>query len=88
MTRDEIRAVVLHSLEEVAPEVDTTSLDPNADIREELDIDSMDFLNFVTAVHEALKVDIPEADYAKIQSVDACVGYLAGKLDVAGAART
>jgi acyl carrier protein len=80
MTKDEIQHAVIAALERVAPEADAAALDPKADIRDELDIDSMDFLSFVTAVHESLKVDVPERDYAKIRTVQTCVDYLAAKL--------
>ena len=80
MNREEIRTSVLASLAEIAPEADSASLASNADLRDELDIDSMDFLRFVVGLHERLHVDIPERDYAKVRTLDACVDYLAGKL--------
>ncbi|HSO37048.1 MAG TPA: acyl carrier protein [Labilithrix sp.] len=82
MNRDTIRSSVLASLAAVAPEADPGALAPNADLREELDIDSMDFLRFVVGLHERLHVDIPERDYAKVRTLDACVSYLASRLDV------
>jgi acyl carrier protein len=80
MTRDEIRAAVVRALRRVAPEADAGTLDPDADLREALDIDSMDFLSFVTAVHASLDVDIPERDYPKVRTLAACVDYIAAKL--------
>lgn len=77
MTRDEIRRIVLSSIESVAPEAQAEDIDPGEDLREALDIDSMDFLNFVTALHEKFHVDIPESDYPKLQTLDACVAYFA-----------
>ena len=56
---------------------------PTADLREALDIDSMDFLNFVIAVHHRLGVDIPELDYPKLVTLDGAIGYLKAKLGVA-----
>jgi acyl carrier protein len=79
MSPDEIRAAVLRSLQSVAPEADLSTLAGTADLRDALDIDSMDFLRFVVGVHEALGVDVPERDYPKIRTLDACVGYLASK---------
>lgn len=76
MTRDEILAVVADELQEIAPEVDIDGIDRTGDLQEEFDIDSMDFLTLVTALHERLKIDIPEADYAKLGSIDAMVSYL------------
>ena len=62
MTRDQIREVVLRTLARFAPEAEPTRTPPDANLREELDLDSMDFLNFVIALHAELKVEIPEAD--------------------------
>ena len=79
MTHDEIREAVLRALGDVAPEVDPTTLAPDVDLRDQLDIDSMDFLNFVIGIHEELNVDIPEADYPGLQTLDDFVSYLADK---------
>ena len=79
MTPEEIRGVVLHVLGTIAPEADLAALDPHADLRDQLDLDSMDVLNFAVAVHEALGVDIPEADYPRLVTLDACVAYLAAR---------
>jgi len=76
MTRDEIRATVLRTLGEIAPEVDVATLSPDVPFRDQLDLDSMDQLNFVIALHAALGVEIPEADYPKLTTLDACVDYL------------
>jgi len=76
MKRDDIRAVVFRSLRRVAPEADPGALDVTASLREELDLDSMDVLTFVTALHEELHVDIPEVDYPKVDSIEGCVTYL------------
>jgi len=80
MNREDIRAAVVTALGTVAPEADPKTLSPTADLRDELDIDSMDFLKFVVSLHEHLKVDIPERDYGKVRTLNACVDYLAAKL--------
>ncbi len=80
MTRDEIRAAVLRALADVAPEADPARLDPRVAFRDQLDLDSMDVLNFVTALHEALGVDVPESDYAKIATLEGAVEYLAARI--------
>lgn len=77
MTRDEIAGVVRAILGGIAPEVDLSAVRPDGDLRDELDIDSMDFLRFVVQLHEKLGVDVPEADYPKIRALDACIAYLA-----------
>ena len=79
MSKDEIRQEVVRVLRDVAPEVRPEALDPTADLRDTLDLDSVDFMNFVVGLHAALGVDVPESDYAKLASLDACVAYLAAK---------
>jgi acyl carrier protein len=67
---------VLRCLGEIAPEADPARVKPDVSFRDQLDLDSMDFLNFVIALHEALGVDVPEVDYPKLATLDGCVGYL------------
>ena len=76
MNAKEIKAAVLAELGNIAPEADLETLDPEADLREALDIDSMDMLNFVTAIHERLGIDIPELDYPKLNTLAGAVAYL------------
>jgi acyl carrier protein len=76
MTDQEIKDTVLRLLGSVAPEADLTKLKPGARFRDQLDIDSMDRLNFVIALHKEFNVEIPEADYPKLETLEACVTYL------------
>jgi acyl carrier protein len=76
MTEDGIRETVVRLLGEVAPEADLNAIDPTRRLRDQLDIDSMDALNFLIAVHEATGVDIPESDYPKLTTLDNIVAYL------------
>ena len=80
MTRDEIRTTIRTILGGIAPDVDLGQVRPDLDLRDELDIDSMDFLRFVVGLHEKLGVDVPESDYARIRTLNGCVGYVAGRL--------
>jgi acyl carrier protein len=80
MTRDEVRQAVLDALSSVAPEIDTASLQPDTPLRDAYDLDSMDFLNFVIGVHKRLHVDVPEADYPKLTTLDGAVDYLTARL--------
>lgn len=80
MNEQQIRETLLRILGELAPEVDVTQLKPDVRIRDQIDLDSMDFLNFLIAVDEELNVDIPEADYPKLATLDACVAYVRDKL--------
>jgi acyl carrier protein len=83
MTRDDITAVLIDELGLIAPETDPNRLDPNAELREELDIDSIDFLNLVTALTERLAIDIPEVDYPNLTTFNDAVEYLAQRLAIA-----
>ena len=74
---DPLRAVVIDALTAVAPDVDASSLDATLPFREQFDFDSMDHLNFVIELHRRLHVDVPEADYPKLTSLDACLRYFA-----------
>jgi len=76
MTRDQARQVVLRLLGAIAPESDLSSIKSNVRLRDQLDIDSMDLLNFVIALHKETKIEIPEADYPKLATIEGCVEYL------------
>lgn len=80
MNRDEIKDAVLHALTEVAPEADPATLRPDVGLRDQLDIDSMDSLNFVIGIHEQVGVDIPEAEWARLQTLDQVVDYVAAAM--------
>ena len=80
MTESEIQTAILDGLRKIAPEADPRQLSPDANLREALDIDSFDFLNFLIALHERLGVEIPEADYGRLTTLSALVQYLAPRL--------
>ena len=71
-----LHETVLRILGEVAPEVDLTSVDPTEDLRDQLDLDSMDILNLAIGLFQATGIEVPERDYGRIVTVDGCVGYL------------
>ena len=85
MNRTDLRDAVVAALLSVAPEADAAALGDAQPFRDALDLDSMDFLNFVIALHKSLSVDIPEADYSKVQTLGGVVGYLEKKLGAATA---
>jgi organic hydroperoxide reductase OsmC/OhrA/acyl carrier protein len=76
MTPDDLTTRVLDALVRVAPEIDRTSVRPDVVLRDEYDLDSMDFLNFVIGLHDAFGVDIPESDYPALATLAGCVRYL------------
>jgi acyl carrier protein len=81
MTSAEIRKTITDTLTRIAPEVDPVSIEPGAGLRDQLDLDSMDFLNFVLAVHDRLGIEIPEADYPRLSTLDGAVAYVVERLD-------
>ena len=80
MEAERIKTLVLESLMEVAPELDPGNLEPDVEFRDQIDIDSMDMLNFVTGLHRRTGIDIPDADFMQLSSVEACVAYLAKRM--------
>jgi acyl carrier protein len=72
----QVRETIVRILSRIAPEVEIDTIDDTGDLRDQLDIDSMDFLNLVIGVHKALGVEIPEADYPKLVTLDGFVRYL------------
>lgn len=85
MTDEEAREVIRVTLQQVAPEADLDEVGKGETFRESLDLDSIDFLNFVVGLHEATGVDIPERNYAEISTLEGCVHYLVSALPEAGA---
>ncbi len=76
-TEEQLRGIVIRALTEVAPEIDPVAIDPDTGLAEQLDIDSMDFLNIIVAIHEETGIEIPERDYPKLSTLGDAVGYLA-----------
>ncbi|MGH9085183.1 MAG: acyl carrier protein [Acidimicrobiales bacterium] len=77
MNTDDARTLFAGLLHRIAPEVDLDEVDPEAPLQEAMDLDSMDFLNLVTALHEATGIDVPERDYPSLATVDGFVAYVA-----------
>ncbi len=80
MQRQQLQAAVLSVLKTIAPEVDEAALAADQPLREQVDLDSMDWLNFLIGLHDRFQVDIPQSDYAKLRSVDDLVDYLASNV--------
>lgn len=84
MNRQDLQTVVLDTLKSIAPEIETGELVADKPLRDQVDLDSMDWLNFLIGLHEKLKVDIPEADYRKLVTLKNVLDYLSGKLGISG----
>ena len=75
MTAAEIKSIISDVLSGIAPEADLSAITGEKDLRDALDLDSMDFLNFVIALHEQTGIDIPEADYPRLRTLDGIIAY-------------
>ena len=80
MSRDEIKDVILEIIEDIDEEADLASLDANAPLRDQLDLDSMDFLDIVMELRKRYKLQIPEEEYPQLATLASCVNYLVPRL--------
>ena len=80
MSRDEIKDVILEIIEDIDEEADLANLDANAPLRDQLDLDSMDFLDIVMELRKRYKLQIPEEEYPQLATLASCVNYLEPRL--------
>lgn len=80
MNRDELKAAVVNELTAIAPEIDPAALAADKPLRNQVDLDSADWLNFLVALHGKLKIEIPDADAAKLTTLNKLLDYCAQKL--------
>lgn len=85
MTKDEIHKIVTDIINEIAPDEDTSSIDPSVRLRDQLDLDSMDFLDIVMELRKQHGIEVPEADYPQLASLDSCADYLLPKFEAKAA---
>ena len=83
MTIDEIKNVILDIIQDIDDEADFDNLDPSEALRDQLDLDSMDFLDIVMELRKRYQIQIPEADYPQLATLDRCVNYLMPRLKAA-----
>jgi acyl carrier protein len=79
MTKQDIKVAIVKELHRIAPDISLEDIDPAEDLRDEFDIDSMDFLTLVTALGKRFDLEMPEADYPKMRSFDALLDYLSAQ---------
>lgn len=82
MTDDEIIALVERHLFTVAPEFEGETINPETPFRDQFEIDSMDFLNFIIGLHKETRIEIPESDYPRLETLTGCIAYLKEKTAV------
>ena len=76
MTRDEVRQAIISILEDIAPDEDVGSIKDDAILREQIDLDSMDFLDIVMELRKRFNIEVPESDYQELASMASCIQYL------------
>jgi acyl carrier protein len=79
MTAKNVRQIVLDIISDIAPDEDVSVLDDKKSLREQLDLDSMDFLDIVMELRKRHKVEVPQEDYPKLATLESCVAYLSPK---------
>jgi len=81
MNPETVRTLVIEAIQTVAPEMEASDINPDEELREECDIDSMDFLNFISALKNSSGISIPETDYPKVDTLNKMIEYLSEKLN-------
>ncbi len=81
MTQEEVQKIVIDIIEEIAPDEDTSSIKPDVRLRDQLDLDSMDFLDIVMELRKKHGIEVPEEDYPKLASLESCGEYLTPKFN-------
>jgi acyl carrier protein len=81
MTKDDIKQIVLEIIEEIAPDEDLSDVKPDVRLRDQLDLDSMDFLDIVMELRKQHGIEVPEEDYPELASLDSCADYLLPKFE-------
>ena len=81
MTKDETKKVVLEIIADIAPDEDLSNLKPDVRLRDQLQLDSMDFLDIVMELRKRHGIEVPEADYNQLASLDSCAEYLTPKFN-------
>ena len=76
MTRDEVREAIISILKDIAPDEDLSSIKDDAILREQIDLDSMDFLDIVMELRKRFNIEVPESDYQELASMASCIQYL------------
>lgn len=79
MTEQEVAKLVLDIIHDIAPDEDLSDVKPDVRLRDQLDLDSMDFLDIVMELRKRHKIEVPEADYMQLSTLDGCVTYLRPK---------
>ena len=81
MTQEQVKQIVIDIINEIAPDEDTSNLKSEVNLRDQMDLDSMDFLDIVMELRKQHGIEVPEEDYPKLASLDSCADYLTPKFN-------
>ncbi|MGJ8653679.1 MAG: acyl carrier protein [Opitutaceae bacterium] len=81
MTEDQVKQIVIDIIDEIAPDEDTSNIKPEVNLRDQMDLDSMDFLDIVMELRKQHNIEVPEEDYPQLASLDSCAAYLTPKFN-------
>ena len=84
MQATEISSVILDIIASIAPDEDLSDIKPDVRLRDQLDLDSMDFLDIVMELRKRYKIEVPKEDYPELATLDSCAAYLSGRLQAVG----
>ncbi len=84
MEKQDIRQIVINIIAEIAPDEDLSNLKDDVRLRDQLDLDSMDFLDIVMELRKTYGIEVPESDYVQLESLKSCVDYLLPKFNAKG----
>ncbi|HJL39941.1 MAG TPA: acyl carrier protein [Myxococcales bacterium LLY-WYZ-16_1] len=84
MNDQEVRQIILDIIHDIAPDEDLSDVKPDVRLRDQLDLDSMDFLDIVMELRKRYKIEVPEEDYMELSTLDGCVAYLKPKFEEKG----
>ena len=81
MTEDQVQQIVIDIINEIAPDEDTTGLEAEVNLRDQMDLDSMDFLDIVMELRKQHGIEVPEVEYPALASLNSCSDYLTPKIN-------
>ena len=81
MTEEQVKQIVIDIINEIAPDEDTSNLKSEVNLRDQMDLDSMDFLDIVMELRKQHGIEVPEEDYPKLASLNSCADYLTPKFN-------
>ncbi|MGF1510969.1 MAG: acyl carrier protein [Myxococcota bacterium] len=86
MTDNDLKQIILDIIHDIAPDEDLSDVKSDVRLRDQLDLDSMDFLDIVMELRKRYKIEVPEEDYMELSTLDGCVKYLMPKFEEKGIA--